>query len=481
MIAPKKAFISSLIGQPLNIALLLIGTVVTTRLLTPDERGVFSGVMAGFSIVQMLQTFGSGVHLIRRSISDDEIQQAASVVWVGSILAFVLLQFGAPLLAELLREPRSAFVIRILGLSCLLAPLEVLFGGQMLRQMRGAQYMACMLFKSFISVSVAIGCILLGYTFEALALGYIAATFSFAISSWFCIRKDRTWTGFNLPTWDFLKRSASLTGLLLSRGASERLVHPAVLSIQGAYSAGILGTSWGILDIAKQVLVDALMIFVTPLLSGYSDDPKSLRFYFEKMTSIMGGLVPPAFLSAAVLSDDLIGTLFGTRWIAAAPIMAILCYAGALHFSTINFSDFLLAKKRDNAALKFELLMGVFCIAIFSIALTKSLEAAAWSRVFYSACVLGLSISIARLNADIDLRVVAKIFGKNLLVIMATVIPVVLVHEIELNPGVRLVLATSLGLCGYVISLLLTKHILGAEVIKLLSMIQSKAFEAIRR
>jgi O-antigen/teichoic acid export membrane protein len=463
----KNAIISSMLGQPINVVLLMIGTIVTTRLLSPDERGVFSGVMAGFSLIQILQTFGTGVQLIRRSVTPDEIRQSATIALMGCLVAFIAMQFGAKPLSALLNEPRAELVFRVLSCSSLIAPLEVFLGGYLLRHMKGKEMMMCSVIKSFAMVGVSIGSILVGYTYLGLAIGFLAGTTAFVASAYFFIRNEISWPSLQKPDRGFLKRTSSLTGFLAAKNLSERLIHPAVLTTQGAFAAGILGTSWGILDIAKQILVDALMIFLTPLLSGHSNDSKSLRFYFEKMTAAIGGIVPPAFLSVAILSEELIFLLFGNKWIEAAPIMSIFCVAGALHFSTINYADFLIAQKKDSRALQLELVMTTICLGMFIPMLQYGLEHAAWTRVVYSTLVMCLSLYIASSTASVSMRDLFKIIVKNALVTAITVVPVIALHFVELSSNVRLCLATFAGLTFYVAALILSKHLLGHEIVKI--------------
>jgi O-antigen/teichoic acid export membrane protein len=474
MQSAKRAFFLSMIGQPLNVVLLLTFTIASTRLLTPSERGVFSGVMSAFSLIQILQTFGTGVQLIRRNVTEEEIKQSAFVVWIGCIAAFILLQVFAAPISLFLSEPRAESVIRVLCFSCLAAPFEVLFGGQLLREMRGKEVVICMILKTIAMVSVSLVGIILGYAYMGMAFGFVASTYTYAIASFLFLRSAKTWRGFQIPTWAHLKGGASLTGFLISKNASERLIHPAVLALQGAYAAGILGTAWGILDMAKQVLVDTLMIFVTPLLSGFSQDPKSLRFYFEKMTAAMGGIVPPAFLSAAILSEEFIGFLFGEKWLSAAPIMSIFSLAGALHYSVIGYADVFIAQKKDSSALKFEIVMGTFCLAMFVSALTISLTAAAWTRVLYSGCLVLISIYVTWKTTGIDLIAFLKTYGKNVVVCLFTVFPLLCLHYLPMDGAIRLILGILSGTVCYILGLYATKHLLSHEVTRLALMVLTK-------
>jgi O-antigen/teichoic acid export membrane protein len=470
----RQALVSSLLGQPFNVVLLLIGTIVSTRLLSPDERGVFSGVVAAFTIVQILQTFGAGVHVIRRSLDENEARQSYTITWIGCLAAFATLQLFAYPIAQLLTEPRAETVIRILSLSSLVAPLEVQFGGQLMREMRGKAAVICTLIKTASVVSTSIVFILLGYSYLGMAIGFVAGTISYAACTFIAVRNTPRFVGFRIPTMSFLKRSAALTGFLASKNASERLIHPAVLAIQGAYAAGILGTAWGILDMAKQVLVDAMMIFMTPLLSGHSNDPRALRFYFAKMTAIIGGIVPPAFLAVACLSEEFIGFLFGAKWLASAHVMTIFSIAGAIHYSTIGYADLLIAQKKDSKAFQIELGMGILCLTIFVISLQHSLEAAAWSRVFYSSCAFAMSLFIANQTAQLDWLNLTIVIGKNILIATFTILPAIALKLTNLTPDLRLFIATLLGILGFLLAIMIFKHPLSSEIVRLVNKVRGK-------
>jgi O-antigen/teichoic acid export membrane protein len=474
MSVARKAVLSSLVGQPLNVVLLLVGTIATTRLLSPDERGVFSGVMAAFTLVQMIQTFGGGVQATRQNITKSEIRQSATVICFACALAFIALQLFAPAISNLLNEPKAESVIRILSISSLFAPLEVLLGGQLVREMRGKDVMTCSLLKTFMMVLGSISAIFLGYTFQGMAIGFVCATITYCFASYLFVRKNQHWSGFESPSKAYLLRSASLTGFLVAKNASERLIHPAVLALQGAFAAGILGTGWGILDMAKQVLVDSLTMFITPILSGVESDSKTYRFYFEKMTAIIGAIVPPAFLSAGMLSNELIELMFGTKWLSAAPIMTIFSIAGALHYSTIGYAEQLISQKDDGQALKWEIIMGSICLGLFIPALSFSLTTAAWTRVFYSFLVLCLSLYIANRTARIDLKIIAVIYLKNIAISFATILPIFLISYSELSLYPKFAFSVLAGIAFYLAAIKLTKHALNEELGKLKTAILRK-------
>jgi O-antigen/teichoic acid export membrane protein len=467
MSVARKAVLSSFVGQPLNVMLLLTGTIATTRLLSPDERGVYSGVIAAFTLVQIIQTFGAGVQAIRQNITQSEIRQSATVTWIGSILAFIALQLFAPAISNLLNEPKAESVIRILSFSCLFSPLEVLLGGQLVREMRGKDVMICGLLKTLTLVFVSISAIFLGFTYQGMAIGFVCATVIYCFASFLFVRKSQHWSGFETPSKANLLQSASLTGFLVAKNASDRLIHPTVLAIQGAFAAGILGTSWGILDMIKQVVVDSLTLFITPILSGSESNSKTYRFYFEKMTAIIGGIVPPAFLSAGMLSHQLVELMFGAKWLSAAPIMTIFSIAGALHFSTVGYADQLLSQKGEKEALKWEIIMGTICLGLFIPALTYGLTAAAWTRVFYSFLVLCLSLYIANRTANIDLKVIAFTYLKNIAISLATIFPIFLISYTDLSLYPKFAASVISGVAFYLAAIMLTGHILNDEITKL--------------
>jgi len=101
--------------------------------------------------------------------------------------------------------------------------------------------------------------------------------------------------------------------------------------------------------------------------SRLQQDGAELRRFFDHLTRLTGAIAFPVFLGLAAIAPEFLTTLFGQRWLIAAPVFRILCIVGILHSIAFLHGALLRAVGRANWQMWFTLagaltnVIGFYC------------------------------------------------------------------------------------------------------------------------
>lgn len=151
-------------------------SLIVARLLSPHEIGAYSIALAAVVIAQTLRSAGINMFLIAAPTLDEpKVRTALGLAMLAS-LAFAALIFAvAPLVAAFYREPVIAEVLRIVCISYLLAPYQVLAHGLLTRALRFKAVLVATVAGSAAGAVTAVGLALLGWGTLSLAYGALAS------------------------------------------------------------------------------------------------------------------------------------------------------------------------------------------------------------------------------------------------------------------------------------------------------------------
>jgi len=101
--------------------------------------------------------------------------------------------------------------------------------------------------------------------------------------------------------------------------------------------------------------------------SRLQGDATELRRFFDHLTRLTGAVAFPVFLGLAAIAPEFLTSLFGARWLIAAPVLRILCMVGILHSVAFLHGALLRAVGRANWQMWFTLagaltnVIGFYC------------------------------------------------------------------------------------------------------------------------
>jgi O-antigen/teichoic acid export membrane protein len=299
------------------------------RLLGPESYGLVALSSVYVAFIQIFIDQGFTQAIIQRSSLEPE--HLDSAFWTSVATAMVLVLgslFGADLIAILFKEPRIASIIRCLSFTLLLSALS------------GVQYAVLqrnLVFKgiatrSLVSVVgggiVGVGMAVTGFGVWSLVGQQLFAALLRSLILW-SVGEWRPRLRFSVRHFrELFKFSISILGLNILGFINQRSDDLLIGYFLGPVALGYYSIAYKVLLILLDVLSGMTVRVAMPTFSKLQGNPDHLRGAFYKATQFTSLIVFPVCFSIAVLSPDLIKTMFGSQWLPSAPVLQILSFIG---------------------------------------------------------------------------------------------------------------------------------------------------------
>lgn len=432
-------------------AVQFVVTMILARLLEPADFGAIAIMLffasIGISVVQSVVATA----LIRHQESNH--RQESVVFWwlIATNAIFVtLLMLTAPTLANLYRLPQLTQLIDVAALQVMVAALGVVPGALLTRAMRFGDLAIAGLSGNLLSGAVGIAMAMQGYGVWALGAQLILAGAVQSLVVWvrlgwrpgpfFDPRDARSifqFAGWMLPS--------NLLELLYNQGFA--LI---VGRLNGPRDLGLFNRASNLQQIPQNIIAQVVGRVSLPLLANRSGDREALRRLLLGANRLVMILYIPFMVGMAVCPRLVIGALFGSQWLAAAPLLTILALAGVPYPVQMVNLQLLLAKGDARRFLRVELTRKGLAVACVVIGSLISLTGLAWSVL--AASLIGLAVVSRQTGRDIgcglwtQLRDLASI----MLAALGMALVLILVQRVVLLPPLtELALVATVGAASY--------------------------------
>lgn len=315
--------------------------IFLARILAPEEFGVYAIALTVQAVLMTLADFGLSTDLIR---SDDHLAKAPTVATLGLFMGttlFLFMMLTSQQTASLLGSPDAGPVIAVMSGSLILAGIGVVPYAKLQREFQQKRLFHISLVEFVIVNTLIIALVMAGWGVMALAVSRLIAQLCTLILQFvFAGIKpkfgfDRALApkviafglpvaGANMLSWMLL----NVDNIVISR-----LTGPVAL---GFYYLAFNISNWPMSAIGQVVRSIALPAFAR-------EETRNLRIFAHAL-----GLTWPITLLAgfmlSILAGPVIEVVYGTSWLAAAPMLAILGCFGAMRTIFDLSSSFLLAR-----------------------------------------------------------------------------------------------------------------------------------------
>lgn len=346
----------------------LIIQILIARILSPDDFGIIGMIAIFIAIAQSFIDSGFSNALIRkrdRTDIDNSTVFYFNIV-VGAVF-YLLLYLCAPAIAKFYNTPILVPVTRIVGLGVIFNSLAVV---------QRANLTAKVDFKtqakaSLISVIISGGCGLsLAYkgfgvwslVAQTLLNGGCNTIFLWIFAKWY-----PKW----VFSWKSFREMFSFGSKLLLSGLMDTLYKNIYTIVIGKfYSAGDLGyfTKANQLASFPSSNITGILQRVTyPLLCENQGNKEVLRTRYRTFLRLSAYVVFPLMVGLAVLAEPLIETLLTDKWIAAVPLLQLLCLSMMwypIHAINLNL---LQVQGRSDLFLRLEVIKKIVGVSILCI------------------------------------------------------------------------------------------------------------------
>ncbi|WP_166787744.1 oligosaccharide flippase family protein [Cryobacterium luteum] len=320
----------------------MIITIFVVRIVSPYDFGVFAVALVVYVIVSALCELGLSSCIARRDV---ELADAASVVTALSMLSSFTLAtamfFASAPIAAALGAPEAQTAIQILAIPILLSSFTAVSSAILVRDYRQGRLFAATAIAFIPSNAVLIILALHGDGALAFAWSRVVGV---VIAGAVVISGTRPWYA---PRWNsvqaarVLKFGLPLAGanflnyMLLNADAAfiAALAGPALL---GIYTLAFSIASW-----STSILGGTINSVAMPAFSALRRDPEQLSAALLRWSRMLALAALPVSALTVALSAEIVEVLYGAKWSAAAPVLAILAVYGGIFVVTLLLSNLL--------------------------------------------------------------------------------------------------------------------------------------------
>jgi O-antigen/teichoic acid export membrane protein len=346
-----KGFQWNLIGQAMIYVVMLTGTVIMTRLLSPAEVGLFG-------MLSVLSNFGSliiGFGLAHAIVQNQHLDQddLSTLFWfslaigVGVTLIFFL---AAPPVAVFFQQPELVELMRIFSVffvvnSLSTVPLGILSKAMQFRHLVFSQFMSALasyLFGIFLAWQ--------GYGTWSLLAQALANHLIYVILNFYFSRWRPSWVVRLSSLSKIFRFTRNLLPSQLLDFAATNLDLVLVGKFFGKTELGLYGRASALLQMPVNSIGTIFNKTFFPVFAALQAQPDNLVRQYLRTTRFLTLSLMPVLLFTAIAAEKIVLVLFGEEWLGMAALTSYMALVGC--FAMYNqFNDSLITSQGQTALL----------------------------------------------------------------------------------------------------------------------------------
>lgn len=401
--------------------------VILTRFLEKEDFGVVAIINMVIGLCLSFTDLGfASVIMYKQQLTEKEF---SSLYWTQFVIFFVL--YGAlcllsPLVATFYKTPVLVSLIPLAALSIICQAFGKLYDSVLQKKYR----FKALAFRNIIANALSL--------FLAWFLAYNGyGIYSLILSTLFSIVVVNVWnlfSGYKYQKVSFLFSFKSVIPLVKIGiyQTGTRVVDFIASKIDVFIIGRFLGTEvLGVYDLAKDLVTKFIGFINTvvskvalPILSNNNSDDEAVIVRFLQITKVVAFICIPICLVIAVFSQDVVGIVYGEKFMDAAFLVSVFSL-GAIFGSITSFFDMLgIAKGRTDLNFKSTIYRVVLTIPITLVCCQYSIEVLAVGNFLFGLLLIPVYWKIIVMNTyPISFKVYFSQFGKYMfLVIGASII-----------------------------------------------------------
>lgn len=390
----------------------VVVTIILARLLSPEDFGLIAMLAVFIAISQSISQAGFSQALIQKKKVDEE--DYSSVFYLNlfiSIGLYVILYFGAPLIAKFYDKPNIESILisltRVLSLVFVINAFSYVQETRLIRALKFKKLMYIHLPSTIISGIIAIIMANKGFGVWSIVAQRLIMRFLFAIQIWFYAR----WKPLLCYNRKKIKKLFSFGGNLMVAGLINTIYDNIYLFVIGKiFSVSTLGyyqNAKKLVDTPTNTLASALKSVTFPVFSKIQDDNERLKEGCRQSVQQILYWLCPLLIIAAVLATPLFRFVLTEKWLPAVPFFQILCIVGIIYPINSYSMNIVNVKGRSDLVLKLDILKKT----IITIGIIFAIPFGIWAIVIFQPiyAILAYCINSIVLGRFIDYSFKAQI------------------------------------------------------------------------
>jgi O-antigen/teichoic acid export membrane protein len=474
----RKALAFSFFEKYTAIAIYAVSSAVMSRILTPQDIGLFSVGFALTALVSQFRDFGVATYLIQEpNLTTQKVRAALGMSMVTSLAVGLVLMIASGIAGKIYHQPGVKWVILITAISLIFIPFNSITTMWLRRQMMYGPIYRMTLVGALAQTVVTIGLGVMGWGYLSMAWGSVANSVGIALAG---IRYWPREYGF-LPSFRAWGPIASLgfygTVGNLGEEITPRSTDLFVGRILGLAGLGQFSRASSLVGFVTNSLITAAMPVALSVLALKRRANEEIHEAYLKSTSYLTVIVWPVFVFTAIMSFQIIRILFGHQWDIAVLPARILALGGLLTALTALHPSVFQAVGAMKQRMYVQLIMTPVQVAVFFVAAHFGLAWVAFASVVSSLVEFVPSQIAVNRIANVTMGdIAASVMGSFYVSIGSAILPLLLLAVFPAsgnNVIVTLLLASLAATIGWLGSVYALKHPIRSEVSSTFALLRS--------
>lgn len=301
------------------------------RFISPSDFGLFAMINIVVGFLSIFKDFGLGNAIIYKTdITDEEIN---NIFWVNNGIAFLLgivLFFASPVIADFYKEVKLIKLTQAMAVFFMLGSLSSIPDALVRKNIDFKMLFTRNITNLIISGVIAMVCAYMGLGVWALIIQLYISLIAGVYLNYKMISWRPKW---QKPDWHILKPFLSYSLPLLGENTINYWVRNIdnllIGKWQGEQMLGYYSRSYNLMLLPVRQISGAVMRVVFPAFSIIKDNKNKVWENYKKLLNITAFITFPLMALMYLLGDEIIYTVYGSKWSASVPIFKGLCLLGA--------------------------------------------------------------------------------------------------------------------------------------------------------
>jgi PST family polysaccharide transporter len=350
------------------------------RLLNPHAFGIvaLAGVYVAF--IQILVTQGFGSAIVQRSALEEEHLDSAFWIAMATAAIFCVLSIAlSDFIAHLFKQPEIAPVIRWLSFSIPFYALSSVPSAILTRNLDFRALAVRSLAATSAGGAVGVSMAFFGCGVWSLVGQQLVSACLSTICLWSTVLWRPRLRISKQHMRDLYGFSLGVAGNDILWFFSQKSDQTVVGYFFGASGLGPYALASKLTTLAYEGVAGPFSSVAFPAFSKLQSKPLEFEKALHKFCEMLTFLCLPLFVGLAAVAPELVPLLFGSKWVAAVPLLQVLSYYGALRVILVFVNPFMLAKGRAGLYLLMNVTLTILTFAGCLVAARWSPEAVAIS------------------------------------------------------------------------------------------------------
>ena len=385
-------------------ALLLVIYGVLARLLTPRDYGLLGMVFVINAFLGIFYDAGLSQATVQKPNLNH--RQISTIFWLnlalgccfGAVMASI-----APAVSRFYKEPLLVNVTLLMALAFPLSSIGTQHGALLRRRMDFGKAAVSRTVAMVVGGVVAIFMALRGYGVYALIAQTLAQEMANSAGNWLFARWIPGLPVKGSGVRGMLRFGGYLTGFYFVNYFAQNLDKILLGRFAGAAPLGLYTRAYAIMMYPVGLVSEPTANVMVPALAKLQDEKKRLRQVYLKFLTLIGFVVLPLMAWVIICHKEIIAVLYGSKWMAAAPIFAIICIGGIWRAFSFAINQIYVAVGRTDRQFRVGLFTSTaLCVAFaagigwglngIAIAFSVGNSAVIVPYLFYACATVGLKL-----------------------------------------------------------------------------------------